>query len=80
MSVVVSKQTSEQLTRVMGFFGIDEYNRFLFRKAAESCGVECFSTVIGALDAVIQMDCRYGATGRIQAGLAADRAERKSKG
>lgn len=79
MSVIVSKQTSDQLSRVMAFFGIDEYNRPLFRKAAESCGVEPFSIVIGALDAVVQMDSRYGATARIHSALAAEKAERRRK-
>lgn len=70
MSVVVSKQTSESLTRVMVFFGIDDYNRPLFRKAAESCGVEAFSLVIGALDAAVQMDTRFGCAQRMRQALA----------
>lgn len=70
MSVVVSKQASDSLTRVMAFFGIDEYNRQLFRKAAESCGVETFTRFIGAMDAVVQMDSRYSTESRIRAALA----------
>lgn len=72
MSVAVSKQTSDSLTRVMTFFGIDDYNRPLFRQAAESCGVEAFSVVIGALDAAVQMDSRCGCGVRIR-----DRIERQ---
>lgn len=66
MSVVVSKQTGDALARVMTFFGIDEYNRPLFRVAAESCGVEAFSAFIGALDAAVQRDSRYGVGSRIR--------------
>lgn len=69
MSVVVSKQTSDQLTRVMAFFGIDEYNRPLFRRAAESCGVDVFSSFIGAMDAAIQMDGRFGCAQRMRAAI-----------
>lgn len=67
MSVVVSKQTSDQLTRVMAFFGIDEYNRPLFRKAAEGCGVEAFSSFVNAMDTVIQLDGRWGCQERMRA-------------
>lgn len=66
MSVVVSKQTSDQLTRVMAFFGIDEYNRPLFRKAAEGCGVEVFTAFVNAMDTVIQLDGRFGCAARMR--------------
>lgn len=73
MSVVVSKQSSEALGRVMTFFGIDEYNRPLFRRAAELSGVDTFERFIGAMDQAIQADSRFGAAGRIRAAIEADR-------
>lgn len=76
MSVVVSKQTSEQLTRVMRFFGVDEYNRRLFGRAAESCGVDVFERFVGALDAVVQLDPRFGVESRIRAIIERDRRKR----
>lgn len=79
MSVVVSRSTSEQLTRVMRFFGIDECNRPLFGRAAESCGVDVMSSVIGALDAVIQMDPRCGAESRIRAIIERDQRSRRGR-
>lgn len=73
MSVIVSAKTNEQLTRVMRFFGIEEHNRRLFGRAAESCGVDVMSNFIAALDAVIQMDPRYSVESRIRAIIERDR-------
>lgn len=75
MSVVVSKQTSEQLTRFMAFFGIDEYNRPLFRRAVEACGVEAFERFIGAMDTVIQLDGRFGCATRMRESIEKQRKE-----
>lgn len=80
MSVVVSRQTSDALSRVMAFFGIDEYNRPLFRKAAESCGVDTFERFIGAMDAVVQMDSRSGCGVRIRERIERGKHEKQKAG
>ena len=79
MSVVVSKQTSDQLSRFMTFFGIDEYNRPLFRKAAESCGVEVFTSFISAMDTVIQLDGRFGCSRRMRESIEQQRKSERSR-
>ena len=80
MSVVVSRQTSDALSRVMAFFGIDEYNRPLFRKAAESCGVDTFERFIGAMDAVVQMDSRSGCGVRIRERIERENMKNRKRG
>lgn len=65
----VSRRTAEQLRLVMGFFGIEDCNRHLFRYAAER-DVGAFSVTVEALAQAIQADPRYGANERVRKTLA----------
>ena len=77
---VITRETSDALDRVMTFFGIDGYNRFLFGEAARVAGVTEFSKVIAALDGVISMDPRRGINDRIRQRIAQERSERSTNG
>lgn len=77
---VITRETSDALDRVMTFFGIDGYNRFLFGDAARVAGVEEFSKVIAALDGAIAMDPRRGINERIRQNIAQDRAAAPEQG
>lgn len=72
---VISQKTSDDLSLVIEFFGIDRKSNLHLFRAASDFDRDAFARSFGALATAVRGDPRYGINERIKAAIAAEKAK-----